>query len=147
LDAIPDLRLDGPSEFMLIHQESAEDAYRAVLHRVGCSLPNREVVDTRIIEEVRNGTATKGDKGFVNSPSMAGGWPDLKSLPAPADSDLDGMPDAWEDQFGLDANNDSDISQDQDSDGYTNIEEYLNGTDPTVFVDYTQRMNNVNTLR
>ena len=35
---------------------------------------------------------------------------------------------------------------DKDGDGYTNIEEYLNGTDPTEFVDYTKRENNVNTL-
>ena len=28
-------------------------------------------------------------------------------------------------------------SKDKDNDGYTNIEEYLNGTDPTEYVDYT----------
>ncbi len=31
-------------------------------------------------------------------------------------------------------------------DGYTSIEEYLNGTDPTVFIDYTKPENNINTL-
>jgi hypothetical protein len=29
-----------------------------------------------------------------------------------------------------------------DGDGYTNIEEYLNGTDPTQYVDYRKPMNN-----
>ena len=33
-----------------------------------------------------------------------------------------------------------------DGDGYTNVEEYLNGTDPTEFVDYTKPENNTNTL-
>jgi pectate lyase len=146
LDAIPGLRLDAPSECMPIQQETAEDAYQSVLDHVGCFLPKRDVIDDRIIEEVRTGTATKGDNGFVGNPNMAGGWPELKSLPAPADSDHDGMPDAWEDKAGLDASNVSDAAQDKDNDGYTNIEEYLNGTDPTAFVDYTKQENNVNTL-
>ena len=34
------------------------------------------------------------------------------------------------------------LPQDKDKDGYTNVEEYLNGTDPTVFVDYTKPENN-----
>lgn len=38
------------------------------------------------------------------------------------------------------------IKCDLNGSGYTNIEEYLNGTDPPVFVDYTKRENNVNTL-
>jgi hypothetical protein len=32
-------------------------------------------------------------------------------------------------------------------DGYTDVEEYLNGTDPTHFVDYTLPEKNINTLR
>ena len=48
------------------------------------------------------------------------------------------MPDEWEKKYGLDANNADDNASDKDGDGYTNIEEYLNGTDPTEFVDYTQ---------
>ena len=75
-----------------------------------------------------------------------GGWPKLKSLPAPADSDSDGMADEWEENYGFDPRKASDASGDRDGDGYTDIEEYLNGTDPTVFVDYTKPENNVNTL-
>ena len=37
--------------------------------------------------------------------------------------------------------------KDSDGDGYTNLEEYLNGTEPTKFVDYTKPENNVNTLK
>jgi hypothetical protein len=37
--------------------------------------------------------------------------------------------------------------KDLDGDGYTNLEEYLNGTDPTKFIDYSKPENNVNTLK
>ena len=40
-----------------------------------------------------------------------------------------------------------DNSSDNDRDGYTNVEEYLNGTDPTKFVDYTIPANNINPLQ
>ena len=45
---------------------------------------------------------------------------------APPDSDHDGMPNAWETARGLNPSSDNDASDDRDSDGYTNIEEYLN---------------------
>jgi pectate lyase len=146
LDAIPGLKLEKPSVFMPINQQTAEAAYQSVLEHAGCSLPKRDAIDLGIIEDVRNGTGTKGDNGFVSNPKIAGGWPELKSLPAPTDSDHDGMPDAWEAKAGLDANDYSDASQDKDHDGYTNIEEYINGTDPSVFADYHKPENNVNTL-
>ena len=131
---------------MPIHQQSPQDAYLAVLEHAGCSLPQRDSIDARIIEEVRNGTATHGKNGIIDTPEDVGGWPDLKSGTAPADSDNDGMPDEWERKYGLDANNADDHSSDKDGDGYTNVEEYLNGTDPTEFVDYTKPENNINTL-
>jgi len=47
-----------------------------------------------------------------------------------ADSDADGLPDVWEIQFGLDAQNANDAIEDLDSDGLTNREEYTAQTDP-----------------
>jgi hypothetical protein len=40
------------------------------------------------------------------------------------------MPDDWEELYCLDPDNASDGPGDADKDGYTNIEEYLNGTEP-----------------
>ena len=56
------------------------------------------------------------------------------------------MPDHWEEGYGLDPTDASDNAMDKDGDGYTNVEEYLNGTDPSVYVDYTNPVNNINTL-
>jgi hypothetical protein len=48
------------------------------------------------------------------------------------DSDQDGMPDVWEDQFGLNKNNPADANEDTlDMDGLDNLEEFQIGTDPT----------------
>jgi len=120
-------RLDKPWPAMPINQQTAEEAYKAVLDGAGCSLPNRDVIDTRIIKEVRTGTASKGNNGFVDTPSMSGGWPSLKSGTAPTDSDHDGMPDAWETAHGLDPSIKDDGNKTKMSaEGYTNLEMYLN---------------------
>jgi hypothetical protein len=71
----------------------------------------------------------------------------LKSAAPPLDSDGDGMPDDWEKRFALNPNDPSDGAQDKDGDGYTNLEEYLNGTDPTEFIDYTKAENNRHSSR
>ncbi len=46
------------------------------------------------------------------------------------DTDNDGMPDWWEEKYGFDPYDPTDAEKDEDGDGYTNIEEYKNGTDP-----------------
>jgi hypothetical protein len=47
------------------------------------------------------------------------------------DIDGDGLPDRWEERFGLDPHDSGDASQDDDDDGLTNAEELELGTDPT----------------
>ena len=131
-----------------------------MLEKAGASLPKRDSIDARIVDEVRGGYATyEGETykrnarvsepskttGIIDSPADVGGWPELKSLPAAPDSDGDGMLDEWEKEHGLSPNDASDGPQDRDKDGYTNVEEYLNGTNPTVFVDYTKPGNNIDT--
>lgn len=101
--------------------QGAADAYELVLARAGASL-HRDAVDTRVIENVR-----KKQGKLLDSQSEVGGWPTLHSHPAPIDTDGDGMPDVWEQTHGLDAHNPEDHNGDRNGDGYTNLEEYLNG--------------------
>lgn len=46
------------------------------------------------------------------------------------DSDSDGIPDAWEVQYGLNPNNPADANTDPDGDGVSNLNEFLGGTNP-----------------
>lgn len=63
--------------------------------------------------------------GIIDSQEDVGGWPLLKSAPAPTDSDHDGMPDEWEKKNGLNPNDPADGNT-VNEDGYTNLEKYLN---------------------
>lgn len=99
--------------------------YPQVLAAAGASLA-RDAVDQRIVEEVRTGKPRFGRNGIIDSQKDAGGWPGLRSLPAPQDSDHDGMPDIWKKERGMDPGNPVDRNSDRDGDGYTNLEEYLN---------------------
>jgi pectate lyase len=114
-----------PFQVPSIETVSAESAYAAVLQAVGASLPRRDAVDARIVEEVRQRRGS-----LIDSQAQVGGWPTLKSEAAPLDSDNDGMPDSWERQHRLNPQNPADGSADNDLNGYTNLEEYLNSIGP-----------------
>jgi len=109
---------------------SAETALNEVLENAGADLV-RDAVDKRILKEARTGeekygqTFDGGGNGIIDSQNDVGGWPELKSLPPPKDSDNDGMPDDWESQNNLNPekadNNLYSLSKD-----YTNLEVYIN---------------------
>jgi hypothetical protein len=100
--------------------QPAIEASELVLASAGASL-HRDSADQRMIRNVRE---RKGK--VIDSQDEVGGWPVLRSLPAPVDSDHDGMPDAWEKAHGLNPNDPSDRNAIPDGDGYTNLEKYLN---------------------
>ena len=94
---------------------TAKEAYALVLDKGG-AWP-RDAMNVRTVGEVRSGGGqmTKDDDPFIS------GGPE-----APADKDNDGMGDEWETAMGLNPGSAADNVLDQDGDGYTNIEEYIN---------------------
>lgn len=99
---------------------SVANVCNMVPENAGAHRPKRDIIDTRIVDEVRQ---SKGR--IINNPSDVGGFPMMNSADPPADTDHDGMSDTWEMQNGLDPQDPSDGSHDDDGDGYTNIEHYL----------------------
>ena len=132
--AVPTQYRSPSSPFALsgITTDLVEDNFDLVLENVGAVWPRRDSVDRRIVTEVINGTGSKGQKGIINSPYNVGAWPTYRSGTSEKDSDKDGMPNSWENLFGLNPNDASDGNNDIDGDQYTNIEEYLNDTDPQI---------------
>ncbi|WP_257670222.1 pectate lyase [Parapedobacter tibetensis] len=123
-------RMAEPFTFeALSMQYTAEQAYEQVLEKSGTSY-KRDAVDQRVVDEVRNGTATyngskTGYPGIIDSQTDVGGWPVLDSLSPPVDTDGDGMPDDWEIANGLDPNMANADGHDL-STAYDNIEVYIN---------------------
>lgn len=111
-------RLAEPVGVAPVTPDPAPSAYARVLAGAGASRV-RDSVDARVVAGVRDRTGRQ-----IDSQSEVGGWPKLRSLPAPRDSDGDGMPDAWERGHGLDPDA-ADANGDRDRDGFTNIEEWL----------------------
>ncbi|MBH8569895.1 T9SS type A sorting domain-containing protein [Microvirga sp. STS02] len=125
-----------PFNIAPLNTQTAQAAYTSVLQGVGCILPVRDALDQRIINDVQNRTGGIIDvqggfpHGTPYSTSQVA-WPVLTCGPAPADSDHDGMTDAYEAANGLNPNNAAD-RQTIAANGYTNLENYLNGLVATV---------------
>ena len=144
----------------------AKDAYKYVLKNAGATMPSRDIVDERIVEEVETGKPYYVEgldpnsfyqfehrrlpndsykQGIITDISQVGGYPEYKGTPY-VDTDGDGMPDAWEKANGLNPNDSSDAVKDCTGDGYTNIEKYINGISTKKKVDWTNLKNNHDTL-
>lgn len=110
------------------YTESATDAYNTVLNYAGASY-RRDAVDSRIVNDVKNGTGAIIDKVSDNMdkyfPPLNGGSPIV-------DTDNDGMPDNWEMEqmtaIGVTGNAVSEFNPSAYNltAKYTNIEVYLN---------------------
>jgi hypothetical protein len=139
-------RSDKPLPMAPVTLQSAQEAYQAVLAGAGATLPRRDPVDRRIIEAVRTGKVSyEAGQGIITDIRQVGGYPEYRGEPMP-DSDGDGIPDWWERKYGLNPKDPSDAVKEAAAGGYTNLEMYLNGLDPTRRLDFTDPRTNVNTL-
>lgn len=153
--------IDNPFPIM-----PAKEAYNFVMDNVGATFPKRDIVDQRVIEQVKTGKvyykeglnpesfyqfehrrlpADSYKQGIITDIEQVGGYPEYKGTPY-KDSDGDGIPDAWEIKYGLNPNDPTDAAKDMNGDGYTNIEKYINGIDPKKKVDWKNPSNNYDTL-
>ena len=123
--------IDKPHPALAINDQEAREAYLLVLNSVGASF-RRDTLDERIINDVKNRTGNFIDVqgGFPHGTAYeltVNAWPALNSLPAPADTDKDGMADQWEKENGLNPSDAADASKINLHKFYTNIEVYING--------------------
>lgn len=136
LRALPDssrdrAKVDSPFNVLKIGTtQSAKDAFNAVLAGAGATLPKRDSTDIRVVYDVQHKiasgtTGSFGKAGIIDNPVAVGGWATYNSLPAPADTDKDGMPDEWEIKNNLNPKDASDRNV-VTANGYTNLEVYLN---------------------
>jgi hypothetical protein len=114
--ANPNLTCSAP-----LTMETAEEAYKNVVLYAGASLV-RDSHDKRLITQL----TSLGKLGaFIDNEQDVGGIGSLSGGTMATDTDGDGMSDEWEKANGLDpAKNDA--GGDANSNGYSNIEDYLN---------------------
>lgn len=139
------IRTNTPLPMAKVSLIDAKQAYSYVLANAGATLPKRDAVDLRIVEQVKTGKiahvedgklpakqsyvkrrleADSYKKGIISDIAQVGGYPVYQGTPY-LDTDKDGIPDAWEKKNGLDPKNPADAAKITKS-GYANIEVYLN---------------------
>ena len=106
--------------------QSYENAYIEVLDQAGANI-SRDAIDLRIINDVKNKTGN-----LINDPTEVGGWVEVNNGTPYTDIDMDGIDDEWENINGLNASDPEDRNGDNDQDGYTNLEEFLNESGSTL---------------
>ena len=76
---------------------TAKETFDVVLKSAGASF-KRDIVDSRIVKEVKNGGSIMGKNknGIIDSQRDVGGWPELTSGNVLIDEDKDGIADEWE---------------------------------------------------
>ena len=112
--------------------DEPKDAYKKVLSSVGADQPMQDDNDRRMVRETLERSYTyvgsrSGIKGEIDHENDCGGFEDYghDTRPDGYDTDQDGMPNWWEQLKGHNAYI-ADNNGDDDRDGYTNLEDYLN---------------------
>lgn len=97
-------------------ERTADEAYEYVLSNAGATLPKRDAVDARIINDVKNQTGR-----IINSANEVGG------LIKPEETTrVFSIPDEWKTKHNLTPYKETDIISGGEFDGYTLIEAYVN---------------------
>jgi len=159
------VRADKPFPMAPITVTSAAEAYAAVLEDAGATLPHRDPVDLRIINVVKTGKVWSAGKkitpepmaglakndvgvagdGIITDVSQIGGYPEYKGEPI-KDLGTDGIPASWKAKYKLDVKDATLAQKDLQGDGYTVMDKYLAGLDPTKKIDWNAPQANRNTL-
>ncbi len=160
------VRVDQPFPMPPMTITPAKEAYEAVLKDAGATLPRRDAVDERVLAEVRTGKVWsegqeitpppmkglaknnigKAGNGIITDISQVGGYPEYKGEPI-KDLCPDGIPLSWKKKYGLDANDVGLAQKDLQGDGYTVMDKYLAGLDPTKKIDWSNPQSNLNSLK
>jgi len=160
-DALKKIRTDIPFPHAPLPVQPANEILDTVLAGVGATLPVRDAVDKRVTEMVRTGkvsaqadanatTPAEQTKyspealaelrrliplGLITNPSQVGGYPEYKGEPW-TDLGPDGIRKSWKEKFHLDVNDAALAQKDLQGDGYTVVEKYIHGLDPTKKYDW-----------
>lgn len=97
-------------------ERTAEDAYEYVLANAGATLPKRDAVDARIVNDVKNQTGR-----IINSANEVGGLIKIEESKR-----LFSVPEEWKAEHDLTSYKDADIISGGEFNGYTLIEAYVN---------------------
>ncbi len=92
------------------------EAYNYVLNNVGATLPKRDAIDARIINDVKNGTGR-----VINNADEIGGF-----IPIKEERRIFKIPNEWLTEYNLNSMSETDIVKGGEFDGYTVIEAYIN---------------------
>lgn len=100
---------------------SAAQALVDVLAKAGATIPSRDAVDVRVIDDV------EGSKGsIIDSESEVGGFPTIASGTAYTDSNNNGMSDEFEERLLVSDSNGLQISDSRgEGETYSNLEWFL----------------------
>lgn len=139
------VRVNQPFPMASITMEPAQAARPKVLAGAGAMLPHRDSVDARAVRQVESGKV-EFEQGIITNAIQVGGYPDYKGEPF-KDWGSDGIPLAWKRQYKLDEADASLAQKDLRGDGYTVMDKYLAGLDPTKKIDWNDPRSNVNTLQ
>ena len=90
----------------------------------------RDPIDEALLADVASRTGPRDDQRPSTADEAGAGYDPVTVSASYADDDHDGMSDVWETRYLLDPSTAADGGADFDLDGWTNIEEFLNGTHP-----------------